>query len=368
MGKVPLARRNFFQDRRRAVLSVTGVAVALLLVLVLDGIFAGAMRQVTAYLRNVPADAIVSQRGVRTMHMSASSLPDTARDQAAEADGVSWAEAIEYASGTIRSQTSSQLGYIIGYDTTTGRAGPWDMADGTAPGPGQVVLDEAAADRLGVGIGSTVQLLGRGFEISGLSRGGTSITNTTAFVRAADFRAIRGDSASYVLVGAKPGVSPETLRDRLAGALPGTTVQTRDEFVQQEGRIVRDMSADIMQIMAVIAFLIALAVIALSLFASTLAKQHEYAVVKALGGDARLLGATIARQAAWAIGLAIVVAIAGAVLLADVVAALSPTVRLSIELGSVARVSLAALVAGLLGALAPLRRVARLEPAAAFKG
>ena len=41
MGRVPLGRRNFFQDRRRVALTSAGVAVALLLVIVLQGIFAG---------------------------------------------------------------------------------------------------------------------------------------------------------------------------------------------------------------------------------------------------------------------------------------------------------------------------------------
>lgn len=77
MGRdVPLARRNLFQDRRHTGLSVAGVAVSLLLVLVLDGILAGAVRQTTAYLRDRSPDVIVAQRGVRTMHMSASSLPE----------------------------------------------------------------------------------------------------------------------------------------------------------------------------------------------------------------------------------------------------------------------------------------------------
>jgi putative ABC transport system permease protein len=74
-GRVPLARRNLFQERRRALLAVAGVAMALLLVLVLQGIFDGAMRQVTAYIRTSEADLFVSQQGVRTMHMSASALP-----------------------------------------------------------------------------------------------------------------------------------------------------------------------------------------------------------------------------------------------------------------------------------------------------
>ena len=60
-GGVPVARRNLFQDRRRVLLSTGGVAVALLLVLILGGIFAGAMRQLTGYIDRSGADLIVSQ-------------------------------------------------------------------------------------------------------------------------------------------------------------------------------------------------------------------------------------------------------------------------------------------------------------------
>ena len=51
---------------------MTGLAAALMLVLVLDGIFTGAMRQVTAYIDASPADVFVAQSDVRTMHMSVS--------------------------------------------------------------------------------------------------------------------------------------------------------------------------------------------------------------------------------------------------------------------------------------------------------
>ena len=70
-GRVPLARRYVFAERRRAAMATAAIAVAFLLVLVLDGIFAGAMSQVTAYIRHTPTSVIVSQSGVRTMHMSA---------------------------------------------------------------------------------------------------------------------------------------------------------------------------------------------------------------------------------------------------------------------------------------------------------
>jgi len=368
MRSVPLARRNLFQDRRRAGLAVSGVAVALLLVLVLDGVLAGALRQVTAYLRNMPASVVVSQRGVRTMHMSASALPESAVADATRVPGVAWAEGIRFTTGTVRSTTGRQLSYVIGYDTQTRRGGPWDMAKGRAPNPGEVVLDRVAADQLGVGIGDDIEVLGRRFVISGLSQGGTSITNTITFMRTEDFAAIRGSAVSYLLVGAKRGVDHAALARRLAAALPGTTAQTREAFVDQEGRIVRDMSADVMQIMSVIAFLIALAVVALTLFTATLAKLREYAVIKALGGDSWRLRRTVLAQATWSTVLALALAVALAFVVAAGAAAVTPNVRLAIEPADIARVAIAALIAGALGSLLPLRRVARLDPATAFKG
>ena len=117
------------------------------------------------------------------------------------------------------------------------------------------------------------------------------------------------------------------------------------------------MSADIMQIMSIVAFLIALAVIALTLFTATLSKVREYAVVKALGASSWRLSGTVFAQAAWSIAVGV----------AAVVAVATPNIRLSIEPASVARVGLSALLAGAFGALIPLRRVIRLDPSTAFK-
>lgn len=367
MRAVPLARHNLFQDRRRAALSVAGLAVALLLVLVLNGIFAGAIQQVTAYLRNTPADVIVSQRGVRTMHMSASALPEDTAEQILQVRGVATADAIRYTSATLHGRDGSHLAYVIGYDARAGRAGPWDLVRGRTPRSGQIVLDEVAADHLGADLGGTVEVLGREFEVVGISRGGTSITNTTAFIPTEDFAAIRGPALSYVMVSARPAMNPEVLATRLARAIPGVTVQTKDEFIHEEASIVRDMSADLMQIMSFIAFLIALAIVALTLFTATLAKLRDYAVVKALGATPWRLGRTVVAQAAWSVGAALVTAVVLAFVVAAMLESLTPNVRLAIEPSSVTRSALAALVAGALGALVPLRRVIRLDPASAFK-
>ena len=368
IGRVPVARRALFQDRRRVALAAGGVAAALLLVLLLQGIFDGAMRQVTFYLRTSPADVIVSQRDVRTMHMSASALASDTRAAVERVDGVAWAEGIHYTTTfLVADDGAQQLSYVIGYDTDTGRGGPRELTSGRAPRTGEIVVEEIAADRLGLGLGDAVTVLGDPFRVAGLFQGGTSITNSMAFITTDDFAARRGTSLAYVLVGAEPGVSADDLAGRIASAVPDATVQTRDRFAREEAGLVKDMSADLMRVMSTVGLLIALAVIALTLYTLTLAKLREHAVVKALGGRTRRLAAVVLAQAAWSVAVAVALATVLAIGLGALIGRVDPAIAIAIEPASVARVGLAALAVGALGAVVPLRRVAAVDPASAFR-
>ena len=160
MRGVPLARQNLLQDRRRAALAAVGIGAAFVLVLVLDGIFAGAMNQVTAYIRSSPADVFVAQRDVKTMHMTASALPPETLDEVRAVEGVAWAEGLRYTTSTVDAGTDSLLTYVLGYDTTTGRGGPRRLTRGRAPGFGEALVDDDAADELGVTVDSAARAVG----------------------------------------------------------------------------------------------------------------------------------------------------------------------------------------------------------------
>ena len=84
---IRLAFRNLFQNKARLVISVGGVALALLLILSLDAVFTGVERQVTAYIDSSGADIMVAQSDVRNMHMASSSLPDSVSK---ESKGCAW--------------------------------------------------------------------------------------------------------------------------------------------------------------------------------------------------------------------------------------------------------------------------------------
>lgn len=364
---VPVGRRMLFSEPRRALLTVLGVAAALLLVLLLRGIFAGAIDRVTYYIRTSPADIFVSQSGVRTMHMSASALPEATVEDVAAVPGVAWASPIGFATGSVIAPAGRQLSYIIGYDTGTGRGGPTSLEAGTAPGEGEAVLDEQAAEQLGLSLGDQMTVMSTPLRLAGLSSGGTSITNTTVFVSAEQFRQMGHLDASYVLVDVEAGASATAVAEQIDAVLPNATVQTRQQFAASETRVVTDMSADLLRLMSTIGLLIAIAVIALGLMTATLSLLRDYAVLKALGARTVRLAGTVTVQVVITVALATAAATALGLALGWLLPLVSPAIQIHITSTAVAQTAGSALVAGLLAALWPLRRIATLDAATAFR-
>ena len=365
MRGIPIGRRNLFSERRRAILGVAGVGAALLLILALDGIFAGAMRQVTRYIDASGADLFVSQRGVRTMHMSSSALPLSSVEEIRETPGVRWADPILYDSGAIQASGNRQLTYLIGY--MVGRqGGPERLVAGSEPKRGEIVLDEDAATTLGVSVGDGVQILDRSWRVSGLTGGMTNIVNSVSYVPFEDFALARGlvDLASYVLVGTDgpAGEAAERIE-----ASTGFTVQSRAAFSSQERQGIEDMSTDLMQIMTFAAFLIGMAVIGLTLYAATLSRLHEIGVMKALGGTTGRLGRVVLSQATWTVGLALAAGWLAALGLGWLIERTGASFPLVVEAGSVAKAALGAVLLAALGAVAPLIKVSRVDPATVFR-
>jgi putative ABC transport system permease protein len=366
VSMVPVARRMLFSNRRRAVLGVLGVAVALVMALALDSIFAGTTRQVSRYIDSSAADVFVSEKGVRTIHMSVSVLADSVLDTITELPGVAWAEPILFSSDSVQSDLGDRrASYVIGYEPG-GRGGPATIVSGEEPEANELVLDESAATALSVQVGDTVETLGRTWQISGLTTGMTSITNTTAYVRYDDLAAALGrqGTPSYVLVGTRGDADEVALEIEEA---TGQTAQTRPRFSAEERAIVRQMSTDLMLIMSVAAFVVALAVVGLTLYASVLSRLRDIGVMKALGSDGLRVSQLVLTQAAWTVSIAMAIAVALTYSIGAIVAALAPDIDLVVEARSVARIGIAAVFVGLVGAIAPIFRVSRVDPASVFR-
>ena len=365
-----LAIRNLFQSKTRLVISVGGVALALLLILTLDAIFAGVERQVTAYIDQSGADVIVSQSGVRTMHMAASSLPAESVEEVESLPGVESVTPILYVTNVVSAGEERNLAYIIGLPRAAKAGGPWEVALGSKePGPGEAIMDRGVAEKSGVGLKDTVEILGQKFEIVGLSRGTASFVNSVAFISMEDFARLRASPGvvSYLMVRLEDGQSPEAMAQRIERQLGNVTAQTRDEFTRQERKVIKDMSTDVIAIMNLVGLLIGLAVMALTVYTATLARRAEYGVLKALGARGSQLVHSVVAQALLSVALGFLLGLAFTVALGIVIPRVVPNLSLLVRWESLLKVGSASLLIAAVSAILPIRQIARLDPAMVFR-
>ena len=367
---VLLARRNLTRNRVRLIASVGGVALALSLTLALDAIFAGVSNQLTTYVDRAGADVWVAQSGVRNLHMVTSTLPGSVVDEVGAVDGVAAVVPILEATDTINVRDERAVAYVIGLPRNAAMGGPWDVVEGASTvGPGEIIVDRGFAAKAGVSIGDNVGVLGGEARIVGVSRGTASLVNSVAFVSFDDFRTMRGDVPviSFVLVRVASGASPEMVAADIERVVPGVTAQSRTDFVAGERRIVTDMSADVISIMSVVGFVVALAVVALTVYVATLTRRREFGVLKALGARNRVLYRVVLVQAALSVVIGFAIGLAFTGLLGFAIGRTDLNLELAITAESLAKVgAFAAAIAGL-AAILPLRQVAGVDPAVVFR-
>lgn len=139
---ISLGWRNLFQDKVRFALSVAGVALAVMLVLVLNGLLGEVYRQISLYLSETPGSVVVAQDGVENfLGVNSLLLPGTV-EAARRVEGVS--EVAPILSQYIVPELHGEklFTYLVGYDRELG-GGPWSVAEGREPRTD----DEAVFDR-----------------------------------------------------------------------------------------------------------------------------------------------------------------------------------------------------------------------------
>lgn len=365
------AWRNLLHERMRLLISTGGVALAVTLIFFMSGVFAGSEEHAVAYMKNQPAEIWLMQDGVENLHMSSSLLPPDAVARAGQVDGALAVVSLLYASGAIDLGEEQVYSYIFAVEEDAPFGQPWRMAAGNAnPGRTELVIDEDLAERHGLAIGDAVHILGYDLTISGLSKNTFGIATSITWVNKEALARLMGvppGAASYILVQAEPGEDLDALAGRLREAVPEANVMTRDAFIASDQAMIRQMGADIIRAMTVVAYVIGLLVIGLTIYTATVERAREYAILKAIGAHTgHLLRAVFIQaltSAALGFGAGVLVAYGAAAL----VGRLLPEMLVLIQPAEVARQAPVLFLVAVLAALMPLGRVARLDAMTVFR-
>jgi putative ABC transport system permease protein len=361
-----LARRHLFQDLTRLALSVGGVALAVMLILLLNGFLSGMYQQLAAYLNNTPGTVIVAQDGVRNLLGATSLLPPGAAAAARSGGGKVIPILSQFVILDLHGK--KQPVYLVGYDRAAG-GGPWRLAVGAEPRTNyQVVFDRVLAERHGIALGSTVEIMDRTFTVIGLSDGTTSWMVSFVFIRKTAAEALLRvpGGSSFLLVTPSSRTSPAALRDRL-DKLPGLEALLKRDVIANDARLFGKVFSAPLQLMIGIAFLIGTLIVGLVIYTATVERQREYGVLKAIGARNGLLYRTVTVQALVVASAGALVGVGLALGVAQLIMLLRPQFLVMFEPAAVGRALLGGLGMALLAALFPVRAVGRLAPADVFR-
>src|SRR5262249_37950075 len=83
-----LARKNLLVHKGRFLLAIPGIPCAVVLVLLLMGLYAGWRENMSAYLQHVNADVWVGQKGASDLFHTLSLLPDFGKEMLEKSLGI----------------------------------------------------------------------------------------------------------------------------------------------------------------------------------------------------------------------------------------------------------------------------------------
>jgi len=176
------------------------------------------------------------------------------------------------------------------------------------------------------------------------------------------------DTFSFLLVKVDNGEFPEVVANRIEQKVKDVTAQTRIQFASQERKVIKDMSTDVITIMNLIGFLIGLAVMALTVYTSTLSRRREYGMLKALGARNTDLYFTVLAQAILSVILGFLFGLILTLVLTVVIPRLGSNLTLEVSSISLIKVGSVSLVTAAISAMIPIRQIAGLDPVIVFRG
>lgn len=350
--------------------SAAGVAVAFLLVIIIEAAFVGESRQIVAYIEHSKADVWVMQRGVSNMHMATTFVWDWKLRKVRETPGVKQATPILYVNTAVKAGGKNWFAYVIGLMPDGQRAGPWSMARGKAhPQAGEIILPAALANMGNIKLGDMAGIADQQFRIVGFSNNTFSMANSVAFVTFKDLEDLISSSGtvSFILVDAEEGVDPKELARRIEANVEKVAAIDHERFIKNDFQIALLMGVEVVSFMTIIGSTLAALIIAFASWSQVARRKRELAIIKTLGFNNTALYMAVIIQSLIITALALGLALLLAALLVPGLSAAVPIITLEVTSAALLRMTGIALIIALLAALLPAWLVARVDPASAFK-
>ncbi len=362
-----LALREIARAKTRFGLLAGAIGLLVFLILFQQGLLGGLVTNFIGAVDNQNSPVLVFNDQARRNVEGSFLTPDQA-EGVAGVDGVAQSGLIGEGTYTVDAGGEIQDAVLFGYELD-GLGEPLTLRSGRLPtGPDEGVASAADAEK-GFDVGDTVEIVGAdGPRITIVGTGDDLrwSVSPTVFVSYDTFeaaqRAVNPDAdvvlPSLVAVAPADGVDAGELTDRIDSEVPGTEALTRQEAVDSNPGVQGVNQS--FGIILVLAFLVVALVVGFFFLILTVQKAKALTLLRAVGAPSGYLVRNLLIQIALILGAGVAVGVA----LVALVGAVSPTGDVAVDLDP--RTALTTIIGlaviALLGGLASIRRVLRIDP------
>lgn len=364
-----VTRQNLLAEKTRFLISVGGIALAVVLMSFLLSLYQGWRLSVGRFVERVDADVWVAREGTSDFLNAASILPADMQGQLAGLPGVEEVDAIIVRPMEVDVGGEEQNIHLVGYEVDGGAGGPQGMKEGrNPPGPGEVIVDQAFAKKTGVQIGDALEVGGQQLEVVGVSTGGNLVMSQTAFVPLDTARTLLSMSglSTFYLLRLAEGADAEAAADEMEGAVPGVSAFTNEAFATATRDRIMSNVVPILFVILALAFVVGVAITGLTIYNATVEKAREFGILKAIGFTNGYLFRLVLEQSMATGVLGFVIGAGLTAIATQFVSDLVPQFVTLLRWQDILLVLVATVVMSALAALLPVRRIARVDPVAVF--
>ena len=373
---ISIARKNLFQDKGRFLISIGGVAFAVLLILVLQGLYQGWDEKITVYIDSVDSDLWVVKEGTQDMFHTLSIIPEVdlfgenIENKIRETEGVKRVDKLFGRGIMAEINEEKTMMMVMGFDTETRIGGPAKMLEGNEkPEEQEIIIDKVFAKNNDFKIGDEVRIADRLEKIVGISEGGDMAMAQTAFVSIDEAKKLFEFEGvvNYYLVKVNKEVDINKVGGEIENKIDGVEVLSKSKFAKNNKKIVLSSFLPILFILVIIGFIIGVVVIGLTIYTLTVEKTREFGILKAIGASNGKLYRIVFTQSLISSIVGFVLGALLSYLVAYVAENFVPEFVTSIRLFDIAWVFGATVLMGIVASGIPIKKIAKIDPAIVFK-
>jgi len=316
-----LVLTNLAERPARALATVFGVALGIVLIVVTSGLATGMLRETGERESNVGAELLFQPPGSFGVGMSTTplSLPVPYAKAIAEIEGVKAASPV----GRYLRNGAGGLGFELiegiefesgkGYQSYPDITG-LKVVEGRSPeGPQEIIIDRRRATDHGTEVGSSVELFGRPFTIVGIYEHEIGARVKMPLASMQELLGAAGKSSWILIKTASPELQDE-VASRVEQSFPGNQIIFTRDIPSFFEKGIPSLNVFLRVVLA-LAMAISTLVVLLATYTAVTSRTREIGVLKSLGASKRFIVSIIQKEALIisTLGIALGLAISAAV-------------------------------------------------------